>query len=111
MATLIDLTQAYCLPKLSFMVQNENSSDTAVDATRVVISEGGRIVIPASVRKALGVNPGDSLSLRVEDNELRILPQREAVRRAQEIVAKRVARGRSLVKELSEDRRREAARG
>ena len=93
------------------MAKKKHSSEADSDATRVIVSDGGRIVIPASMRKALGLNPGDSLSLRVEDNELRILPQREAVRRAQQIVAMRVARGRSLVKELSEERRREAARG
>lgn len=97
--------------KLQVMAKKDQASDSTSDATRVVVSDGGRIVIPASVRKTLGLNPGDSLSLRVEDNELRILSQREAVRRAQQIVARRVARGRSLVQELSDERRSEAERG
>jgi AbrB family looped-hinge helix DNA binding protein len=93
------------------MAHNDQASTKSESVTQVVLSEGGRIVIPASVRKALGVGPGDALTLRVEGSELRLMPQREAVRRAQAIVARRVARGRSLVKELREERKREATRG
>ena len=100
-----------CVAKVSVMADSNEVAETHDEAVRVVLSDGGRIVIPASMRKALGVGPGDSLSLRVEDNELRILSQREAVRRAQEIVSRRIAPGRSLVKELSEERKREASRG
>ena len=39
---------------------------------RTRINENGRMVIPASFRKALGINPGDELVLRIEDDELRI---------------------------------------
>jgi AbrB family looped-hinge helix DNA binding protein len=97
--------------KVALMVEDKKMTEAQDEAIRVVLSDGGRIVIPASVRKALGVGPGDSLSLRVEDKELRILPQREAIRRAQEIVSRRIASGRSLVKELSEERKLEASRG
>ena len=99
------------MASVAFMAQSNKVADTRDQATRVVLSEGGRIVIPASVRKALGVGPGDSLSLRDENNELRVLSQREAVRRAQEIVSKRVAPGRTHVQALSEERKREAKRG
>ena len=92
------------------MARTEDMTEEAEAAARVVMSEGGRIVIPANVRRALGVGPGDALSLRVENNELRILPQREAVRRAQALVAERVASGRSLVTELLDERAEEAGR-
>lgn len=105
------LTHGAYMVKVALMVENKKMTEAQDEAIRVVLSDGGRIVIPASVRKALGVGPGDSLSLRVEDKELRILPQREAIRRAQEIVSRRVASGRSLVKELSEERKLEASRG
>jgi AbrB family looped-hinge helix DNA binding protein len=39
---------------------------------RVRINENGRLVIPAALRQALGINPGDELMLRLEDDELRI---------------------------------------
>ena len=32
----------------------------------------GRVVIPASFRAALGLNIGDEIELRIEDNEIRI---------------------------------------
>lgn len=76
--------------------------------TKVV--DGGRIVIPAKVRKALGLEVGDTVTLEVQGNELRITSQAEAVKRAQALVRKRIPKGRSLVSELREDRRREAAR-
>jgi AbrB family looped-hinge helix DNA binding protein len=72
------------------------------------ISEGGRVVIPAQFRKAIGLKVGDPISIRLVDKEIRILPLDEAVRRAQALVRKHVPKGRSLVAELHDDRRREA---
>ena len=40
--------------------------------TRLRVNENGRVVIPASFRKALGINVGDEIVLRIEDDELRI---------------------------------------
>jgi AbrB family looped-hinge helix DNA binding protein len=40
--------------------------------TRMRVNENGRVVIPASYRKALGINVGDEVLLRIEDDELRI---------------------------------------
>ncbi len=39
---------------------------------RTRMNENGRLVIPAPFRKALGINPGDEVVLRLEDDELRI---------------------------------------
>lgn len=75
----------------------------------VKVSEGGRIVIPAEFRRELGLEIGDSVSISLVENEIRIIPRSEAVRRAQSLVRKRIPEGRSLVAELREDRRREAA--
>jgi AbrB family looped-hinge helix DNA binding protein len=72
------------------------------------IGPGGRIVIPAPMRKALGIGNGDRVQLQVVDGELRIVPQEVALRRVQEFVAKYVPKGVSLVDELIEERRREA---
>jgi AbrB family looped-hinge helix DNA binding protein len=73
------------------------------------ISEGGRVVIPAEIRRELGLEIGDAVTLSVIDNEIRIISRTEALRRAQELVRKRIPRGRSLVAELHEERRREVA--
>ena len=73
------------------------------------VNENGRVVIPASFRKALGINIGDEVVLRMEDDELRITTLKRRVERAQRLVRKHVKPGRSLVDELIAERR-EAAR-
>lgn len=73
------------------------------------VNENGRVVIPAAFRKALGINIGDEVVLRMEDDELRITTLKRRVERAQRLVQKHVKRGTSLVDELIAERR-EAAR-
>lgn len=68
------------------------------------------MVIPAEMRAALGVGEGDVLSGRVVDGELRLLSKEAAVRKAQELVRQYIPEGVSLVDELIEERRAEAAR-
>jgi AbrB family looped-hinge helix DNA binding protein len=72
------------------------------------IAAGGRIVIPAEFRREMGADVGDDVILRMVDGEVRILTRSQAVRKAQEIVRNRIPGGRSLVKELLAERRREA---
>ncbi|PYV98162.1 MAG: AbrB family transcriptional regulator [Acidobacteria bacterium] len=73
--------------------------------TRTRINENGRMVIPASVRKALGINPGDELVLRIEDDELRITTLKRRLERARQRIRRYVKPGRSLVDELIAERR------
>ena len=82
---------------------------TVNSGTRQRVNENGRVVIPASFRKALGINIGDEVVLRMEDDELRITTLKRRVERAQRLVRKHVKRGTSLVDELIAERR-EAAR-
>ena len=77
--------------------------------TRQRVNENGRVVIPASFRKALGIKIGDEVVLRMEDDESRITTLKRRVERAQRLVRKHVKRGTSLVDELIAERR-EAAR-
>jgi AbrB family looped-hinge helix DNA binding protein len=81
-----------------------------VNPEQTRLGENGRIVIPATFRKALGYQPGEALILSIEDDSLRIQSTRQALTRAQEVVRKLVGPERSLSKELIADRRREAAR-
>ena len=76
--------------------------------TRQRVNENGRVVIPASFRKALGINIGDEVVLRMEDDELRITTLKRRVERAQRLVRKHVKRGTSLVDELIAERREAA---
>jgi AbrB family looped-hinge helix DNA binding protein len=74
------------------------------------IGEGGRVVIPAEFRKALGMHVGDDVILALGDGELKILTRPEVIRRAQERVRLYVTAGESLADELVAERRAEAAR-
>jgi AbrB family looped-hinge helix DNA binding protein len=73
------------------------------------ISEGGRVVIPAEFRRELSLEAGDTITVTLVNNEIRILQRAEAVKRTQALVRKRVSKDRSLVAELHDDRQREAA--
>jgi bifunctional DNA-binding transcriptional regulator/antitoxin component of YhaV-PrlF toxin-antitoxin module len=65
-------------------------------------------VIPAAMRKALGIGVGTTVELRYEDNELRISTMRSRLRRAQESVRKYIPEGVLLSEELSAERREAA---
>jgi AbrB family looped-hinge helix DNA binding protein len=73
------------------------------------IAEGGRIVIPADYRRALGLKVGDEVILRIADGEVHILTRRQAIKKAQALVRKHVPERKSLVRELIRERRGEAA--
>ncbi|MFQ5939146.1 MAG: AbrB/MazE/SpoVT family DNA-binding domain-containing protein [Alphaproteobacteria bacterium] len=75
------------------------------------IGPGGRIVIPALVRRAMGLKVGDRVVLRFEeDGELRIISQRVAIKRAQELVRRYFPGEGRLSDLLIAQRRAEAAR-
>ncbi|MCH8282055.1 MAG: AbrB/MazE/SpoVT family DNA-binding domain-containing protein [Chloroflexi bacterium] len=76
----------------------------------VKIGQGGRIVLPAQIRKALGVTTGDDLILDLSDGEVRMFTRREAIRRAQGLVRSYFPEGRMLSEELIRERKIEAAR-
>lgn len=81
--------------------------------TRVVrtrIANGGRVVIPAAYRRALGLRVGDEVVLQLHDDEVRLLTLDQVIAHAQQIVGRQVPAGRSLVNELIAERRLEAQR-
>jgi bifunctional DNA-binding transcriptional regulator/antitoxin component of YhaV-PrlF toxin-antitoxin module len=63
--------------------------------------------IPAAVTEALGLKPGETLFVRIDDNEIRLLTRTAVARRIQSLVREYVPEGVSLVDELLEDRRHE----
>jgi AbrB family looped-hinge helix DNA binding protein len=81
--------------------QSENGMP---DETRTRVNENGRVVIPSSFRKALGIEVGDEVVLRIEDDELRITTQQRRIQRAQRR-ARQYVKGGSLVDELLAERR------
>ena len=77
---------------------------------RAKITEGGRLIVPAELRRRLGLHPGSTVILDVSDEELRVRSLNRAVERAQTIVRNFVPEGVSLSEELIRERREEAAR-
>jgi AbrB family looped-hinge helix DNA binding protein len=78
-----------------------------MDAT-LVLGQQGRLVIPANVRRALGLAPGDRLHLRVAGRRLVLQRQQDAVAELR-VLGAELPKGRSLVEELLADRRLDAA--
>jgi AbrB family looped-hinge helix DNA binding protein len=74
------------------------------------INENGRIVIPATFRRALGMKSGDTIVVRVENDELRITTLRQRLAKAQKLVRTHVASTTSLADELIAERRKDARR-
>lgn len=72
------------------------------------IGQGGRVVIPASYRKELGIKPGDHVMIFLEAGEVRILTAKQAIKRAQALVRRYIPEGKLLSEELIQERRKEA---
>lgn len=78
-----------------------------MDAT-LVLGKQGRLVIPAEVRAALGLAPGDQLHLHVAGTRLVLERPQDAVDELRGL-AQDVPRSRSFVNELLAERRLAAA--
>lgn len=74
------------------------------------VGEGGRIVIPAEIRRSIGVKEGDRILLLVEDGELHVITVSQGIKRAQELARPYMRPGVSMVDELIAERRAEVAR-
>lgn len=93
------------------MVCHNVNMNTSRDLKRVKVRVGpqGRVVIPAAVRQALGVEVGEELIMRVDDGRMVLERREDVVRRLRERFAD-VAPGRLLSEELISERREEARR-
>jgi AbrB family looped-hinge helix DNA binding protein len=86
------------------------TTDTTVKSgpqAKTKLSPNGRIVIPAAIREELGLQPGESLLMDVEDGVLRIESYRARICRIQKEFAHLVPPGRCLSDELIAERRQE----
>ena len=65
-----------------------NGVQRAMSSRHVKIAPGGRVVIPAEFRKALGVEVGDAMVIELKDGELRLRSLDAAIKRVQAMVRK-----------------------
>ena len=77
---------------------------------RSTLDSSGRIVLPREVRELMHVSPGDDVQLVEQDGALRLETPEQALREAQDYFTSLVPPGVSVVDELVEERRAEAAR-
>jgi AbrB family looped-hinge helix DNA binding protein len=82
----------------------------SIGPVRATVGEGGRLVIPAEMRRGMGVKPGDTLILKVSDGELTAVSQMVSVRKIQERLAPYKRPGENAVDEFLADRRDEQRR-
>ncbi len=85
------------------------STQSDIKRMKVRVGPQGRVVIPAAVRQALGMEVGEELIMRVEDGRMVFGCREDVVRRLRWLFAG-VAPGRSLSEELIAERREDAAR-
>lgn len=86
------------------------SSVQDIFSAKTRLNDSGRIVIPAEMRRKLGIGAGDTVLLTIEGDVLKIESYRSRVRRVQESLAKYIPPDRSLADELITERREEARR-
>lgn len=89
--------------------QRPPADDPPPEQVRATIGPGGRVVIPAEYRSALGITEGDAVYMRLDGEELHVVSDATETRRIREMIARYVPEGVSLVDELIRERRREAA--
>ena len=86
-----------------------NAEAMALSEHVVNVGPQGRIVIPARIRRELGLGEGTALALRTEGGRLILEPRGEVLRRMRERYS-RIAGKERLADELIRDRRAEARR-
>ena len=73
--------------------------------SKALINDAGRILIPLNIRKALNLNIGDEMLLKVEEDEIHMIPLSKAVQQAQDLIRQYNKDGLKLTDVLSELRK------
>ena len=76
----------------------------------VTVGADGRVVIPATFRKEIGIRAGDTLVLESDGDSLLVRSYDQVLKETQDYFRRFVSPGASPVDELIADRRAEAAR-
>jgi bifunctional DNA-binding transcriptional regulator/antitoxin component of YhaV-PrlF toxin-antitoxin module len=84
-------------------------TDTPDATIKIELGPEGQLMLPPHIREALAVKEGDPVWLTLEQDEVRVSTSKAVTRRIRAVVKEYVPAGVSLVDELIEDRRQEAA--
>ncbi|MGA2673240.1 MAG: AbrB/MazE/SpoVT family DNA-binding domain-containing protein [Terracidiphilus sp.] len=76
----------------------------------VVLGESGRIVLPAAIRKELGLKAGDRLTVSSDQGVIRILSRKMALESIRADIVQQRGSLAGLLDEFIAERREEAAR-
>ncbi len=76
----------------------------------VVLGESGRIVLPAAMRKELGLKAGDRLTISNDQGAIRILSRKMALESIREDIIRQRGSLAGLLDEFLVERREEAGR-
>ena len=76
----------------------------------VVLGESGRIVLPASIRKELGLEAGDRLTVLSDGHEIRILSRKMALASIRAGIVQQRGTLDGILDEFLDEKREEAAR-
>lgn len=71
--------------------------------------QGGRVTIPIPIRKQFGMEKGDQLVFRIEDDQILLLTEAQLLKEARAALKRELPSDISLVEELIADRRAEVA--
>jgi len=77
---------------------------------QVQVDSAGRVVLPARFRRDLGIDAGDSVTITLEDDVLRVRTIQASLKKARVLMRETNPDGHSLVDELIAERRAEAER-
>ena len=77
-------------------------------AVRIKMGTNGRLVVPAKLRKEIGLSDGRAILLETVGGELRVRPMEDVLQHARDRLRTFLGDGKSLSEELIRDRRAEA---
>jgi len=81
-----------------------------MNSQRGKLVSGGRLQVPAEIRRALGLADGDPVLMRIVDGELHVRPLHNALSMVRSRLRAHIPHGVSLSDELIADRRQASER-
>ena len=98
------------MPKSSGFAESPGAFEPTKLAVQTSLGPDGRLLIPAAIRDAAGIQRGDKVRLRVEDGRIVVSSVRADWKRIQGIAAHLKKPGESVVDQFLAERRAEAER-